>query len=80
MKFLYLFSLFILVGWKSSDESFKEDKSQKLELMKLKAKKLRKVLGEDAEMPTNCWSKKSKHKKETSEYDHFYPYTEDIDL
>jgi hypothetical protein len=79
MKLLCLLSLFILAGWKSTDQAFNEDENLESKLMEIKAKKLQKVLGEDAGMATNCWSKESEYKKETSEYDNDYPYSEDID-
>jgi hypothetical protein len=78
MRLLCLISLFFLISWKSVD--YDEDENQKLEQIKINAIRLQEVLGEDTGIATNCWSKKSKQKKDTEEYGYDYPYSEDIEL
>lgn len=80
MKLLCLLSLFFLAGWTSTDQAFNEDVNLESKLMEIKAKKLQEVLGEDAGMATNCWSKEAKQKKDIEEYGYNYPYVEDKDL
>jgi hypothetical protein len=78
MRLLCLISLFFLISWKSVD--YDEDENQKSEQIKINAIRLQEVLGEDAGIATNCWSKESKQKKDIEEYGYYYPYAENIDL
>jgi len=76
MRLLCLISLFFLISWKTADE----EKDLESEQMKIKAIKLKEVLGEDAGMATNCWSKESKQEKDNEEYGYDFPYSEDNEL
>jgi hypothetical protein len=80
MRLLCLISLFFLIGWKATEYDYNEENDLKSKQMKIKAIKLQEVLGEDAGMATNCWSKESKKKKDIEEYCYDYPYAENIDL
>jgi hypothetical protein len=80
MRFLCLISLFFLISWKADEHDYNEEKYLKSEQMKIKAIKLQEVLGEDAGMATNCWSKDSKQQKDIEEYGYDYPYAENLDL
>ena len=76
MRLLCLISLFFLVSWKSTEYHYNEEQNIESEQMKIKAIKLQEVLGEDAGMATNCWSKETKQIKEDEEYGYYYPYSE----
>ena len=80
MRLLCLISLFFLISWKSTHSHYNEEQNIEPDQMKIKAIKLQEVLGEDAGMATNCWSKESKQKRDIEEYGYDYPYAENIDL
>ncbi len=79
MKLLCLISLFFLISWKSTEYDYNEEQSIESEQMKIKAIKLQEVLGEDAGMATNCWSKEARQIKEDEEFGYYYPHLEDIE-
>lgn len=76
MRLLCLISLFFLISWKSTENDYNEEQNIDSEQIKINAIKLQEVLGEGAEMATNCWSKETKQIKEDEEYGYYYPYSD----